>query len=75
MCLQFVITVVSRKYAPSFATLALSTKRGGGGGAYTRDVTISLAITSSLPVKHDLLSVGGGSQARGGEMLSTLAVG
>ena len=36
------ITVVSRKYAP----LSLSTKHRG---AYTQDVTISLAITSSLP--------------------------
>ena len=31
---------------------------GGGGGAYTRDVTISLAITPSLLVNHDLI-VGG----------------
>ena len=29
------------------------------GGLYTLDATISLAITSSLPVKHDLI-VGGG---------------
>ena len=45
-----------------------------GGGAYTQDATISLAITPSLPVKHDLI-VDGGGQARGGEMLLTLAVG
>ena len=37
-------TVVSRKYAPPFATLA-SVQNAGGGGAYTRDATISLAIT------------------------------
>ena len=44
------------------------------GGAYTWDATIFLAITPSLPVKHDLIVYGGG-QARGGEMLPTLAVG
>ena len=48
-------TVVSRKYAPPFATLALVQNVGG---AYTRDATISLAITPSLPIKHD--SLGGG---------------
>ena len=36
-------TVVSRKYAPPFATLA--SVQNAGGGAYTRDATISLAIT------------------------------
>ena len=40
-------------YAPYFATLALVQ------GAYTRDATISLAITPSLLVKHDFI-VGGG---------------
>ena len=35
-------TVVSRKYAPPFATLA---SVQNAGGAYTRDATISLAIT------------------------------
>ena len=41
-----------------------------------RDATISLTITPSLPVKHELIvGGGGGSQARGGEMLPTLAVG
>ena len=34
-------TVVSRKYAPPFATLA---SVQNAGGAYTRDATISLAI-------------------------------
>ena len=57
------ITVVYRKYTSPFAILALvqNAGGGGGGGAYTRDVTISLAITPSLPVpvKHDLI-VGGG---------------
>ena len=38
-------TVVSRKYAPPFATLALVQTVGG---AYTRDATFSLAITPSL---------------------------
>ena len=37
---------------------------GGGGGAYTRDATISLAITPSLPGMKSLL-VGGGDQAGG----------
>ena len=61
------ITVVSHKYALSFETLA-------SGGAFERDATISLAITPSLPVKHDLIVGGGWGQARGGEILSTLAV-
>ena len=61
------ITVVSHKYALSFETLA-------SGGAFARDATISLAITPSLPVKHDLIVGGGWGQARGGEILSTLAV-
>ena len=39
-----------------FCNLSLSTKRRG---AYTWDVTISLTITPSLPVKHDLI-IGGG---------------
>ena len=67
-------TVVSRKYAPTFATLALVQN---AGGAYTRDATIFLAITPSL-----LVIVGGGwgpsagrRQARGREMLTMLAVG
>ena len=55
-------TVVSRKYAPPFAILALVQNRGGG--AYTRDATISLVITPSLPGMK-LLSVGGGGQALG----------
>ena len=47
-------TIVSRKYAPppTFAILALVQNTGG---AYTRDATISLVITPSLPVKHDLI--------------------
>ena len=39
-------TVVSRKYAPPFATLALVQSVGG---AYTRDATSSLAITPPPP--------------------------
>jgi len=52
-----VCTVVSRKYAPPFATLA---SVQNAGGAYTQDATISLAITPSLPVpvKHDLTVCG-----------------
>ena len=71
-------TVVSRKYAPPFATLALVQNVGG---AYTRDATISLAITPSLPIKHDSLGGEGGRpstrrrRTRGGEMLPTLVVG
>ena len=44
---------MSRKYAPPFTILPLVQN---AGGAYTRDATISLAITPSLPV----LIVGGG---------------
>ena len=40
---------------PIAPQLSLSTKRRG---AYTRDATISLTITSSLLVKHELI-VGG----------------
>jgi len=47
---QTVYTVVSRKYAPPFATLSLVQNVGG---AYTWDVTISLVITPSLLIKHD----------------------
>ena len=64
-------TVVSCKYALHFGTLA---SVQNPGEAYTRDATISLAITPSLPVNHDLI-VDGGDQAQGGEMLPTLAVG
>ena len=39
------ITVVSRKYAPPFCILSLSTS---AEGAYTRDPTFSPAITPSL---------------------------
>ena len=53
---------MSRKYAPPFAILALVQN---AGGAYTRDATISLAITPSLPGMKLILSVGGGGQARG----------
>ena len=38
-------TVVSRKYAPPFATLALVQSAGGG---YMQDATFSLVITPSL---------------------------
>ena len=65
-------TVVSRKYAPPFATLA---SVQNAGGAYTRDATISLAIKPPpppfppipVPIKNDLI-VGGDvdeGQARG----------
>ena len=49
-------TVVPHKYVPPFAILALVQN---AGGTYTQDATISLTITPSLPVKHDLI-VGGG---------------
>ena len=39
------------------------------------DVTISLAIMPSLPVKHDLIVGGVGDQVRGGEMLPMLGLG
>ena len=51
---------------PLFYNLSLGRKRRGrGGGGYTWDVTISLGITPSLQVKHDLI-VGGrwGRRAR-----------
>ena len=38
-----------------FCNLSLSTKRRGG--AYTRDATISPAITPSLPIKHDSIVI------------------
>ena len=64
---------------PPFCNLSLSKKRRGG--AYTRDATISLAITPSLLIKHDLI-VGGGRgpsvrhhRARGGEIPLMLQVG
>ena len=60
-------TIVSRKYAPPFAILALVQN----AAAYMRDATISLAIMPSLPVKHDIVC----GQVRGREMLLTLAVG
>ena len=41
-----IYTVVSRKYVPPFATLA---SVQNAGGAYTRDATISLAITPPPP--------------------------
>ena len=48
---------------PPFAILAL-VQNAGGGGAYTWDATISLAIMPSLPVKHDLIVGGGWGQAQ-----------
>ena len=71
------ITIVSHKYAPLLQPQHKTQRRGGGGGgggAFARDATISLAITPSLPVKHDLIVGGGWGQAQGGEILSTLAV-
>ena len=47
-------TVVSRKYAPPFATLALVQN---AGGAYARDVTFFLMITLSLSVPRPQLRV------------------
>ena len=66
---------------PPFCNLSLNTKHGGG--AYTQDATISLAIMPSLPIKlTPLLFVGGGwrpsvrhRRTRGGEMLPMLVVG
>ena len=49
-----------------FATLVQNAGGGGGWGTYTRDATISLAITPSLPGMKSL-SVGGGDQALGGD--------
>ena len=48
-----------------------------GGGAYTWDATISLAITPSLQVEYDLIvgGGGGGEEEQGRKMLQTLAVG
>ena len=43
--------VVSRKYAPLIALVQ------NAGGAYTRDATISLTITPSLPIKHDFIVI------------------
>ena len=57
---------------PPFCSLSLSTKRRE---TYTRDATIALAITPSLPVKRDLIVCGGWGQARDREMLPSLAVG
>ena len=80
LVLEFENTVVSRKYAPPpppFATLALVQN---AEGAYTWDVTISLAITPSL-LGMKSLPVGGWGpsverrRARDREMLTTLAVG
>ena len=55
-------TVVSRKYALPFCNLSLSTNMQGG--AFTQNVTFSLAIMPSLPVPHNWvkydLIVGGG---------------
>ena len=61
---RVVCTVVSRKYTPAFAILALVQNARRGGGAYTWNVTISLAIMPSLPGMKSL-SVGGGDQAWG----------
>ena len=69
---MYVYTVVSHKYAPPFCSLSLITKRRW---AYTRDATISLAITPSLPLKRDHIVCGEWGQVRDGEMLPTLAVG
>ena len=64
---------------PPFATLAL-VQNTGGGGAYTRDATISLPIMPSLPGMKSLAGGGwwpsmGRRRAQGGDMLTTLVVG
>ena len=73
-------TVVSRKYAPPpFATLSLVQNAGGGGGLYTGCDNFSCDYT--LPSGHEVIVGGGGGpstgrcRARGGEMLTMLAVG
>ena len=53
--------IVSRKYAPPFATLALVQN---AGGTYTQDVTISHAITPSLPIKDDSIVYRWGVEAK-----------
>ena len=45
---EYLLSVVSRKYAPPFATLGIVQN---ARGAYTRDAMISLAITPSLPLR------------------------
>ena len=61
-------TVVSYKYAPPFATLVLVQN---AGGAYTRNATISFAITPSL-LGMKALSLGGGG---GGNQVQGIAEG
>ena len=75
-------TVVSRKYAPPFATLALVQNTGGGLYVGCDNFSHDYALPSDKAWLHCHLSVGDGSQvrgvtacARGGEMLPTLAVG
>ena len=72
---MYVCTIVSRKYAPPYATLASVQNAGGGGGGgvyagceyFSRDYNPQ----PPLPVKHDLIvgGGGGGGQRRGREML------
>ena len=85
LCMQLHnYTVVSRKCAPPFATLASVQNVGGGGGLYagcdnfSRDYALPFDIKSMTP----LLFVGRGwrpsarrRRTRGGEILPTLAVG
>ena len=56
---MLLLTVVSRKYAPPFATLA--SVQNGGGGLYAGCDAFSRDYAPPLPVliKHDLI-VGGG---------------
>ena len=51
-------TIVSRKYAHPFATLALVQNTGEGCDDFSRDYTPLL-----VPVKHDLIVSGGWGQA------------
>ena len=73
-------TVVSRKCAPPppFCNLSISTKRRGGGGAYTRDATFLLRVRPPFRAwSHCQWGWGpsaGCRWERGGEMLTTLVV-
>ena len=58
-------TVVSRKYTPPFATLALVQNAGGGLYAGCDNFSRDYALPSDKAWLHCYLSVGGGGQARG----------
>ena len=64
-------TVVSRKYAPPFATLGLV--QSAAGGAYTRDATFSLAMRGiKIPLHNFALKMQGGLMREGGPICGTL---